>query len=600
MITPMKKLTVICLESSKKETLEKLQQMEVLHVLPLKTPTGEALNQAKRELAHIQKALDSIPSKAPKKNILKELSGQGREVISEIHSLLHRKKEAEEIISHNSFELSRFKPFTEFSPEQIRLLENRGIFVRLYEVEKRKNIEVDEGGVFKYFGKNLNADCYAVFNRGESPVKVKNATEMQLPQESLYTLHVQLKEATEELSFCETRLQEFVSAKNEIKDSLVSATNDFLLCEASAGMVEGANISMIQGFCPEPRTSEIQLAAQKMGWGLKIETPTEDDSVPTLLEYSKMSKPMKFLYDLIGIAPGYREVDVSSIFLIFFSLFFAMIVGDAVYGLLFLVLTLIARKKMPEASSAGFWFMGIMSVSTIIWGVINANYLGFSPAILDLIHLSWVPQGVKDVLLWLRDSENTKLFCFSIGVTHLTIAHLWNLVLKIKQKSLTALAQIGWLCTTWVMFFMAGNMVLNRPLPEFTLQLFIVGVALLLLFRTPFRELKENWISIPMLVLDLVSNFVDVISYIRLFAVGMSGLAIAQAFSGILSPLFGSIPGTFVAVLVLFLVHALNIALAIMGVAVHAVRLNTLEFSNHIELQWSGYSFSPLSKQKNR
>ncbi|MDR1760525.1 MAG: ATPase [Fibrobacter sp.] len=602
MITPMKKLTVICLESSKKETLNTLSAMEVLHVLPLKTPGGDELNRAKRELSHIQKALDSIPEKAPKhKNkVFENIAGEGREVITEIHSLLKRRKEAYSVISSVSYELNRFQPFNEFSPVQIALLDSHGIFVRLYEAEKGKKIEAESGAVVKYFGKNANGHCYAVFSRGEAPAKVSNAHEMTLPPESLRELRVQLKNANEEIAYCESRLQDFMAAKGEVKKEWIQAADDLILSEASSGMIEGASVSMIQGFCPEPRLEEIRAAAQKFGWGLKVEDPSDGDMVPTLLKYRKISKPMQFLYDLIGIAPGYKEVDVSVSFLLFFTLFFAMIVGDAVYGVLFLALTLLARKKWPKADSSGFLFMGIMSVATIIWGIMSANYLGFSPAVLDITTYTVVPEGIRKALLWLRDSDNTKLFCFSIGVTHLTVAHIWNLILKIKEKSLTALAQIGWLCTTWVMFFMAGFMVLGRALPSFTLQLFLVGVALLLLFRVPFRELKENWISIPMLVLDLVTNFVDVISYIRLFAVGMSGLAIAQAFNSILAPLFGSIPGTLAAVLILFMVHALNVALCLMGVAVHAVRLNTLEFSNHIELQWSGQAFSPLAKHKGR
>ena len=100
-----------------------------------------------------------------------------------------------------------------------------------------------------------------------------------------------------------------------------------------------------------------------------------------------------------------------------------------------------------------------------------------------------------------------------------------------------------------------------------------------------------------MLIFDVVNNFVDIISYIRLFAVGMAGVAIAEAFNGMLSPLFGSVVGIAVSVLALFFVHALNIALSIMGVAVHALRLNTLEFSSHLDLQWSGTEFKPFAKE---
>lgn len=161
------------------------------------------------------------------------------------------------------------------------------------------------------------------------------------------------------------------------------------------------------------------------------------------------------------------------------------------------------------------------------------------------------------------------------------------------------MAQVGWLLGSWVMFFLACNMVLGVEMPGFVIPMFIVEVVLLLLFTVPPSRLKQDFISIPMLVLDIVNSFTDVISYIRLFAVGMSGAAIAEAFNGMLAPLFGSAVGIAGAALILLFVHGLNIALAVMGVAVHAVRLNTLEFSNGLGMEWSGFAFKPFAKQKN-
>ena len=144
-----------------------------------------------------------------------------------------------------------------------------------------------------------------------------------------------------------------------------------------------------------------------------------------------------------------------------------------------------------------------------------------------------------------------------------------------------------------------GQMVLGIDMPKFVIPMFIVEAVLLVLFTVPPKRLKQDFISIPMLVLDVVNSFTDVISYIRLFAVGMSGAAIAEAFNDMLSPLFGSAVGIAGAAFLLLFVHGLNIALAVMGVAVHAVRLNTLEFSNGLGQEWSGFAFTPFAKQKN-
>ncbi|MCK9182105.1 MAG: ATPase [Fibrobacteraceae bacterium] len=604
MITPMKKVTILTLKDAKNETLETLRGLEIMHLMPIRLPSSSALNAAKNEVHRLQKLLEALPEKALKGDFP---SLPNEQLLSKIQILMQEKKSAEEKANLADQTLLRYQSFGNLDPEEIQELEARGIFVRLYEAQSKKPFSAKGYALVYPFGIGTNGDCYAVINLGDAPAEVEGTSviPLSLPFASLRTLRETSTESKKLLGEIEVELSKLANQKKYVKSSLRDASDAYNFEEASAGALDADSICALRGFCPAPRIDELKDFAKRLGWGLKIEDPAPDDDVPTLLTYKKLTAPMKFLYDIIGIAPGYREVDVSAVFLCFFSLFFAMIVGDTAYGILFLGITLFLRHKFPKAPATGFHFMELMSVATIVWGILNASYLGFKPDVvswvkyLDLANYGWVPVPLKQAMLWIRDSENVKYFCFCIGVVHLSIAHIWNIAVKIRQKSSVALAQLGWLCTTWVMFFLAGYMVLGMDLPKFVVPLLCVGVFLLVFFSVPPSKLKEEWISIPMLALNLVSNFVDVISYIRLFAVGMSGAAIAEAFNAMLSPMFGSAAGLLVAAIVLLFVHGLNIALGIMGVAVHAVRLNTLEFSNGLDLQWSGFSFTPFSKQKN-
>jgi len=111
--------------------------------------------------------------------------------------------------------------------------------------------------------------------------------------------------------------------------------------------------------------------------------------------------------------------------------------------------------------------------------------------------------------------------------------------------------------------------------------------------------LTKSYIGIITLFLDVISNFVDIISYIRLYAVGAASLAVAQAFNGM--ALGDNLDGrfTFGAVLILLAGHTLNIVLAAMGVMVHGIRLNTLEFSGHAGVEWAGIHYNPFKKSEN-
>jgi len=307
--------------------------------------------------------------------------------------------------------------------------------------------------------------------------------------------------------------------------------------------------------------------------------------VPTLVRSPGWVKPIQVVFDAIGILPGYREIDISACFLLFLSLFFAMLVGDAGYGLLFLGLTWWARRKAPKAPASPFALLYIMGSATVVWGLITGTFfgLGQTPAWLAPFKIGWLGQ-----------EANVMRLCFLIGAVHLTVAHLWNAARS--PKSLSALAQLGWVGTTWTMFFTARMMVLGETFPPFMMPVFWGSVALIVLFMTPVGQLKSEWFNHVMLPLSLVSNFVDVVSYLRLFAVGVAGFAVANSFNEMALGGVQGLGSGLVAAFILFFGHALNILLSAMGVLVHGVRLNTLEFSSHLGVQWSGMAYRPFAR----
>ncbi|MCF0221675.1 MAG: ATPase [Fibrobacter sp.] len=644
MITPMKKVTILTMAGAVEESLAALRSMEILHVTPLQNASGSKLNAAKGELNRVQKALENVPEKAPKgvTAVAADTDVSSVSLVDEVQQLMAEAKQAELDKEQAQTELSKLQKFGNLDPATAAALIQKGVFVKLYVADVRAvPFGIEGEGFVQEFGADDSGTYYAVFSRGDSAaVATGHYAEIPMPVKSLADYREMEANAIATLQRVEKRLGELSGVRKQIESRLSEVTDDYNMAETAAGMVGDTNVSALQGFCPAPRIAELQAAAKKNGWGLMVDDPTDEDEVPTLLGYNKLTKPMQCLYSLIGISPGYREVDVSSVFLCFFSIFFAMIVGDTAYGILFLAITLFIRKKMPNANSAGFHFMYLMSGTTILWGAINASFLGFTPEIagwsyyLDIANYNFIPDSVRNVLYWIRSvapsdparfevykqfcqgftflpesftpnapgasqMQHIQLFCFCIAVVHLSIAHAWNVVVRIQRKSSTFMAQVGWLMGAWVMFFLACNMVLGIEMPGFVIPMFIAEVVLLLLFTVPPSRLKQDFISIPMLILDIVNSFTDVISYIRLFAVGMSGAAIAEAFNGMLSPMFGSAIGIAGAAVILLFVHGLNIALAVMGVAVHAVRLNTLEFSNGLGLEWSGFAFTPFAKQKN-
>jgi V/A-type H+-transporting ATPase subunit I len=298
------------------------------------------------------------------------------------------------------------------------------------------------------------------------------------------------------------------------------------------------------------------------------------------------------VFDFLNIYPGYWESDVGWVFLPFFSLFFAMIVGDAGYAILLLLLTVFLQRRLKKVPPHVFHMMYIAGFATLVWGVLTGSYFGIPtlPRYAEALQVAWI-----------ADRDNLIELCFLIGAVHLSIAHVWNAVSLGSRGAWTkVLAQIGWLTIVWSMFFLARQTVLGRDMPSFLLYMLGVGFVLVVVFMKTPAELKGGWIDHALLPLTMIGNFVDILSYIRLFAVGYASIAVLAAFNGMASSIgFDSVLTAVAASLLLLFANALNIMLAGLGVLVHAVRLNTLEFSTHKGLTWAGYNlYTPFAARR--
>jgi V/A-type H+-transporting ATPase subunit I len=583
MIVRMQKLTLLCLAADQDRTLEALRDLGVVHLTHVKRPEGSDLDQARNRLAHLRRVLEVLPKKsegAPP-------SGQpAEEVVEAVWQLILQRKELNEELEALQHEQQRLVPFGDFEPDAIRQLMEKGIYIRLYRAGAKQSLIPPERTVLQVLSRTKTDVSFVVI--GCCDFKM-DAQEVRLPEKSLRVVEAKIAKAKTELESIENQMAGHAVDHDAITQLAHNAEEAVTFLEARTGMGSTKPVAYLQGFCPEDAVEPIRRAAARNGWGMVVEDPSDTDAVPTLLRNSKWVRPIKAVFDFIGVVPGYREVDISVVFLIFFSLFFSMLVGDAGYGAIFLALTWWARKKHPQAPSYIFALLTITGVGTVIWGVLTGTYFGIAK----------LPAPLRSLQVdWLSDQNNIMGLCFLIGAIQLSIAHLWNA--WNGRHSVQALAQLGWLCTTWTMFFAAGFMVLGRPFPSFMMGVLVIGVVLIVLFMTPVKRLKTEWFNHVMLPLNLISNFVDVVSYIRLFAVGTATLAVAQAFN---SMAIGegelSWIRMFFAAVILLLGHTLNIVLAAMGVIVHGVRLNTLEFSGHLGMQWTGILYRPFAKRRN-
>lgn len=579
MIVAMRQVTILCLASARERTLDALRELGVVHLTPVQPAESKDLDQARARQAHVQRVLDVLsakPGAAP--------SGLPAEaVVERIYGVLNERRDLVEDLEGYRQERRRIAPFGSFDPQQVEELKKRGIFIALYQAGPGRRIDAPRDAIVQVLAEDKSGTCFAVISRGAAAV---DAVDVRMPELSLNELDRRIADLEGRLAAQQALVESHAGDRPLVAGLVQDAADMVQFLEAREGMGAAAPIAYLQGYAPAESEDRLRAAAATQGWGLRIETPLPGEAVPTLIRNPAWVKPIKAVFDFIGVLPGYEEIDISAVFLFFLSIFFAMLVGDAGYGLIFLALTFWGRRKLPRAPAYPFHLLYIMSFFTVAWGVATGTWFGAG-------HLPPFLDGLS--VAWLKEPKNVMFLCFLIGASHLTIAHLW--IISRTWNSLKALAQVGWIGSTWTMFFMARNLVLGQPLPGWIGPVFIASVALIVLFMTAPRDFKNEWFNHVMLPLNLVSNFVDVVSYIRLFAVGTAGYAVASSFNRMI--IGGGIEGIvagLVAALLLFLGHTLNILLSVMGVLVHGVRLNTLEFSSHIGMAWTGLPYRPFRK----
>jgi V/A-type H+-transporting ATPase subunit I len=589
MITRMKHVTLVCLASDHEATLAALQALGVLHLTPITPPAGPDLEDARSARTHLVRTIEHLAAWSTKDTPAIQAANVDNmtALVSDIEGLLARKHEIAEEQGSCLEEFRDYEPFGDFEPSALEALSRADITVRLCRELVNDPLEIPEHAERVVLHDGRATRHIAVFARGPLP---RLHGEMSPPTRSLGALRARLRQLDADAADVDTRLRAAAGHVSAMLAHVEALEDRIAFLEARAGMGSAPRVAYLQGYCPYDRVAAVESAAARHGWGILVSDPADDAAVPTLIRNPGWIKPIKSVFDVIGIEPGYREIDISAVFLLFFSIFFAMIIGDGGYGFLFLVATIYARRRLPRAPAYPFHLMGVLSVATILWGVLTGNFFGIQvlPPVLSALRVDW-----------LMTEANLIRFCFLIGAVHLTIAHGWNAARVINSPQ--AIAQAGWIMITWSMYWLSANMILGSPLPAFFVPLLAAGVTAVVLFMTPPKRFKTEWYGHVMLPLDIIGNFVDLVSYLRLFAVGTAALAVAVNFNEMaLARGFNGVLSGLIAALILVFGHVLNIVLGAMGVLVHGVRLNTLEFSRHVGMQWSGFKFAPFAKRAAR
>jgi len=605
MIVAMRKATVITRRQDRREALDELRRLGVLHLSAIPAQVASA-QEWREKKAILEKAL-ALVAPASSSDWTRGSGTSLEAALDNARSLLDKHESVrllEEELANLEKETARLAEWQGVSVAELSSIRDTGYEIRFFEVPPRQlaNIPPEHNPFVVKRSRTLLWVAMIVKAGTVADNEFKHLHPPQRGARELEDLQARNRAERQRLRLELTRLG---VAAGDLERAVHVASREIELAEAAAAMGQTAYLSYLTGFLPEDQVQRLKQSCRDNHWALLIRDPAADDEVPTMVRNRRWIDIISPVFQLLGTVPGYREIDISFFFLVFFAFFFAVIIGDAGYGLVLLSGTLVfiarTRRKGRELPNA-LLLMLLLSLGTVAWGALTGTWFG-SPTLASLPWLSWMTIPAISSFNP-RSSETIKLVCFITGTIHIAIAHLWNFARQARQKPfIRSLAQLGWLSLVLGLYYLVLSLVLSTerfPMPGFAAWLIGAGLVMIIVFsRQEGRFLHGVAMGLSSLLttfLSGISAFSDIISYIRLFAVGLASVEIAKSFNGMASGLADGVLGIILASVVLILGHSLNLAMGALSVVVHGVRLNMLEFSGHLGMEWSGRPYKPFKE----
>jgi V/A-type H+-transporting ATPase subunit I len=348
----------------------------------------------------------------------------------------------------------------------------------------------------------------------------------------------------------------------------------------------------LEGWVPTEQKQKLAQYAEQNGLVYQCRPPAPDENPPTLL---RNAPPVRAGEDLVNfyMTPGYWTWDPSAIVLVSFAIFFAMIMADAGYAAVLSLGLLVFWRRLGRSKGARRFrpMLTLIVVASLVYGVLVGSYFGITP-----------PQDSVLGRLQLLDMSNSNLMMglsILVGGLHVVLANLMDARRHPDWRD--RLGSLGWAAAVGggLLFGAGAAIPAAAMLKTIGGGAVVVGLLLVVGFSAPHEKLLRRLVQGLLGLTRISAAFGDVLSYLRLFALGLASASLAMAFNDMAVGIRGAMPrlGLLLALLVLLFGHVLNFLLAISSGVIHGLRLNVIEFFNW-GLKDEGRCFVPFRRKE--
>ena len=608
MISPMTKYSFILLSGQTEEFLSKIQDLGVIDITRSVKPVDEKSEALLSEADTVKKALAVLNSCDSESEKGFRFDGDP------VEAALKAQADVEELkneLSSAKKELSARKPWGQFSTEAIGRLEAQGLKIRFYSCQKKK---FDPAWAEIQPLQVVSETDTTVFFVTVAPVSEEYSfpiEPMAAPEGSVNEMELTIKDLETKLSERKKllgNLKGFIGELRQRYNEKLGAL-DLYLAESATEMAADSHLAVVTGFAPTEDDKRLCDAFDALGIYYIHEPATKEDNPPIKLHNNWFAKNFEVLTGMYGM-PVYDEFDPTPVLGPFFMLFFAMCMGDAGYGIVLMLIALFMKLKMQDTSLGKMYrLIGFLGGMTFFVGLFLGTFFGMS-----ILEASWTPEWLKALCVdgWFPDGKIAgfpvqMVLAVAIGVLHICLAMIIKTINYTKRFGFSKTVST-W---GWTTLIVGGIIVIalgmTEILSEVAFKWVIIALAAvsslaIFVFNTPGRNPLVNIGSGLWYTYNMVTGLMgDVLSYIRLYALGLAGGMLGNAFN-IMGTMILDIPVPGVnwvfCIVILIFGHVLNLAMSCLGAFVHPLRLTFVEYFKNSGYEGTGLKYNPLTKTK--
>jgi V/A-type H+-transporting ATPase subunit I len=527
-------------------------------------------------------------------------AGDQPDLVGQVEDLSRRLGDIAARLAHLQGVARELEPWGDFDPGAVRELGGYGVYIGRFRSEGRDlaRVSLPEDSFLQEVpgGKH---PLFFVISREREPL-LAGASSLPWPEAGLASVRAECRTLEAEQAEIESLLAGLAASRGQVRDAYLSALNRESLRLTVSGLFAQDYLFGLEGWVPAQKVGLLEDNLCQAGLPLKLELrePASGEQPPLLLKNNRFIRRIEPLLKLYGL-PRYRDLDPSYFFAPFMVLFFGICLSDAGYGLVFLLAAHLMEKKLGPKNPALVLPLKLcqaFAVSTILVGIITGSVFGYEFASRQWILLD-VSVGAGDPMLFFY-------LALGLGVLHLSFSYLLGMLQAssyqgVLQKLATLLVLWGGVILVSRNIWFAGASC-GQILHYAGSGVIVAGLLLTLLFSSEHK----NWLARLGLglwsIYGLTGLIGDLLSYARLFGLGIATSAIASVMNQLAGMAYGGagpVLGIPLAGLILAAGHSFNLALSILGSTVHSARLHFVEaFKNFF--QGGGIEYKPFKIER--